>query len=300
MVRFLAKKYASLLGKDDIMALFGLLVKAVGSQSKAANLCGLTRKATYDWNGIADPRGSTKEKVLSALIENLPEETLSHIAERAFQSAREVAMTYVSLLHSLAVQATSKDEFVKTARLFDRAQTRYAGVVVGRQDAEIGKMISDVEEQAHSLEIEWSPSPMPVVHENQLGALIRVLAERIRLQLPSPDLSAISRELHVSPTFVSTFMDVVGPTTPRIPRDFICQKLLRIPQERTTHEYSSPFANLGAALNDFRFLDDEAIRRCVQTPVLPPRIRINCQDAPSTSSYGTELAGSISDEAICP
>jgi hypothetical protein len=201
MVTFLARKYAHLLTKEDIMALFDLLKKKTGSQSEAAKLCGLTRKTTYDWKEIGELKGETKEKVLSVLIDNLPRETLSLIADRASKFARDSVVTYLSVLHSLALQSPSVPEFTENAKLFDEARTAYGGLVAGMYETEMGKMLSDLNAYARSLGADWHPVPVRIFSETHLSELLPIVMAKLRTG--SPDFAGISRELQISPELAS-------------------------------------------------------------------------------------------------
>jgi len=212
MVTYLAKKYAHLLTKEDIVTLFDLLKKKTGSQSGAAKLCDLTRKTTYDWKEIDDLKGETKEKVLSVLIDNLPKETLALIADRASKYARDSIATYLSVVHSLALQSTSSGEFEENTKLFDQARTRYGGLVAGMYENEIGKMVSDLNQHARSLGTDWHPAPVRIFSERHISELLPSLVSQ--LTATSPNFVQISQELQVSTEFASELHKVL----PRAPQ----------------------------------------------------------------------------------
>lgn len=209
-VKFLAEKYVDLLTKEDIMELFKLLVKAVGNnKSKAAALCGLTRKTTYDWKKIVDLKGRTKRNALSAFLDEIPQDTFRRIADRSFRNSENVVASYFSAIHALALQAHDKAEFVRSVERFDDALTRYAGLIVGSRDEEISRIVTDIMKHGTDLNVNWYPKPMPILHEKELGILIPPIAELLRT---GHDLDDIAREMDISPIIVTAILNVIKRT----------------------------------------------------------------------------------------
>ena len=197
---FTAQKYAELLNKDDLIQLFGLLTKVVGTRKEAAEICGISRKTTYDWTNIGDLKGATKEKALDALIEHLPKETFQRLTERSYKLSREVAMMYLSVIRSSLSQEKNADDFKRSLTMLDNALQRYSGLLIGTYDEEIGTLLLDVGRQVELRGVDWHPKPSPIIDEAELEQMIPEIMESIE---SGQNVVTTSRELRAPLSIVA-------------------------------------------------------------------------------------------------
>src|SRR2546426_55645 len=119
-------KYATLLNQRDVIELFRLLGKKLGSHKAAALACGLTRTTPYDWYNVKDLKSDTKVKLLNTLIEKLPEETLAYLTSLSVDNASDILLVYLSAMYESSINTTERESFIKKLTQFDEIRYKYA------------------------------------------------------------------------------------------------------------------------------------------------------------------------------
>jgi len=200
----IAEKYADLLTMEDVVRLFKLLEKKVGNKVDAAKMCGLERKTTYGWDTTKEIRLRTKKKVLTALIENLTEETLDFITERSVDTSADVLRTYLSALYERAMDEREDTlNFLRLASRFEETKQKYAGMIVDRLEVEVGNMSTLFPEKARELGTTFKVSPINVLRFSQLSMLIPNLIKTISSTYPYIPDSEIAKFFNLPPDFIN-------------------------------------------------------------------------------------------------
>ncbi len=205
MSSIIAEKYADLLTMEDVVELFKLLEKKVGNKVEAAKICGLERKTTYGWDTTKEIRLRTKKKVLTALIENLTEETLDFITERSVDTSADVLRTYLSALYERAMDEREDPlNFLRLASRFEETKQKYAGMIVDRLEVEVGNMSTLFPEKATELGTTFKVSPINVLKLSELSILVPSLIKTISSTYPYIPDSEIAKFFNLPSDFILT------------------------------------------------------------------------------------------------
>lgn len=226
----LAEKYAGWLRGSDIVDLFESLEKVHGSISKAARECGLERKTVYDWKrkaGTENLKTATKAKVVAALLEQVPEETLDSMLERLLSQVHELLEVYLSTIYEHAMRETGREEFVRLSERFGDAFTKYAGLVAGRSGVETAAMFRGLTEKAAELAESVTMPPMMVYSSEQLERLLPTILTQARTIRPDDSelIDQMAKRLHVTPSLVGCLASQLQARDgPKISTGLICMK----------------------------------------------------------------------------
>jgi len=210
MSSIIAEKYANLLTLEDVVQLFKLLEKAIGNKAEAAKICGLERKTTYGWEIAKEIRLNTKKKVLAALIENLPEETLDFMTEKSVQASVDILRTYLFAIYEKAVDERNTSNFLRLTSKFEETRHKYASLIVDHLENEVGNMLELIPEKASELGVIFKPSPLNVVRLSEfskllLPSLIKAIS-MLRPYVPEGEIASIFNIPH---EFVQTLSTVL-------------------------------------------------------------------------------------------
>lgn len=130
MNSYITDKYAGMLTEEDVANLFNSLAKAFGeNRSEAARRCGLTGKATYDWEGVAYVKLGTKKKVLEASLKENFLSTVEYLLGRSSNRSLDLLRTILSTLYANALEATSPDEFKAALAKFEAIRVTHRGII---------------------------------------------------------------------------------------------------------------------------------------------------------------------------
>ena len=206
MSEVIVERYASILSPQDVRQLFNRLEENVGSRLEAAKLCGLERKTVYDWEKTGDIKLRTKKKVLTALVENLVDETLEFMTGRSFETSVDILRIYLSALYETAVsEEISKTAFQQLVSKFEEAKKQYPGLIIGHLEPEIENMLRSLSEKAAALEIPFDTSPLDVVRLTSLSAEIPTLIKTISTATPWVPDTDIAKIFNFPKEFVQSF-----------------------------------------------------------------------------------------------
>lgn len=205
MSSIIAEKYADLLTMEDVVELFKLLEKKVGNKVEAAKICGLERRTTYGWDTTSEIRLRTKKKVLTALIENLTEETLDFITERSVDTSADILRTYLSALYEKAMDEREDPiNFLRLASRFEETKRKYSGVIVDRLEIEVGNMETLFPEKASELGTTFKVLPTNVLKFSELSMFIPSLIKTISSTSPYIPDREVAKFFNLPSDFIHT------------------------------------------------------------------------------------------------
>jgi hypothetical protein len=207
----IAREYADLLRGSDIVELFNSLEKVYGNTSRAAKACGLERKTVYDWKrkaGAEDLRVSTKRKVVSALLEQAPNETLESMLERLLAQVRELLHVYLSTVYEQAVVEKDPNEFDRLVTRFGQSVSRFAGLVAGRNEIETSTMMRGLSVRAQELGRQFEVPPLTVYGSEQLERLLPLAFKEARtIHAEDPiQIDRTARKLRLTPGIIHSLV----------------------------------------------------------------------------------------------
>lgn len=143
MNTYVTDKYAGMLTEEDVGNLFNLLVVKLGNnRSEAARRCGLTGKATYDWEKAAYVKLGTKKKVLNTALTETFLETIEYLLDRSADRSLDLLRTILSSLYANAIEAESRDNFEAALMGFEAVQMKYQGMIKDGIRNEVAEMLS--------------------------------------------------------------------------------------------------------------------------------------------------------------
>lgn len=149
MTIYIADKYAGMLTEEDVANLFNLLVaKLDNNRSKAARRCGLTGKATYDWEEAAYVKLGTKKKVLNTALGETFLETIEYLLGRSATRSLDLLRTILSTLYANAIEALSAEDFETALNKFEAIRIRYQGMIKDGIQDEVTDMSSLLRKKA--------------------------------------------------------------------------------------------------------------------------------------------------------
>jgi hypothetical protein len=204
MSSLIAEKYANLLTLENVVWLFELLEKVTGNKADAAKICGLERKTTYDWEVTKEIRLNTKKKVLAALIENLPEETLDFMTEKSIQASVDILRTYLFALYEKAMAERNLTDFLRLASKFEEKRDKYAGLIADYLEVEVGNMLELFPEKASELGVTFQPSPLRTVRLSEFSKYLPHVIRTISMLDPDTPKVEIAKIFSLPLEFVET------------------------------------------------------------------------------------------------
>lgn len=148
MSSYIGEKYAAILTEEDVGNLFNALVKKLGNRSEAARQCGLTGKATYDWEETKYVKLQTKRKVLEACLKNDFPETIEYLLSRSSERTVDVLRTVLSTIYADAVEADSREELEVILDKFEALKIRHRGLIRDTIEDEVSDMENRLCEKA--------------------------------------------------------------------------------------------------------------------------------------------------------
>jgi hypothetical protein len=154
----MADKYAGMLTEDDVENLFSLLAKELGgNRSEAARQCGLTLKATYDWEGTAYVKLGTKRKVLEASLRMNFIAASEYLLERSSDRNFDLLRTVLGTFYANALEATSQGSFGDNLERFETMRIRHRGLIRDGIQNEVTDMAISLRAKAEELGLPPKP-----------------------------------------------------------------------------------------------------------------------------------------------
>lgn len=218
----LASKYADLLQGSDIVELFDTLGKLHGSISKAARACGLERKTIYDWKrkaGSEELKPGTKRKVVTALLEQVPEKTLAFMLERVASQAQELFDIYISTVYENTISETEPEEFSLKAEELRHLTEKFGALIAGRRESEISGMLRQISQKAKQLGQVFALPIVQVFSSDHLERLLpTALSEARRLETgDTGQIRKVAEKLGMPQGVIGALMERPEVLTPNRP-----------------------------------------------------------------------------------
>lgn len=155
MPSYISDRYAGILTKEDIGQLFNKLTESLeGNRSEAARQCGLTGKATYDWEKAAYLKLGTKRKVLEACLRTDFLNTIEYLLSRSSERTIDVLRTILSTVYAEAVETVPKERFIYLINRFETLRIQYRGLIKDRIIDEVTDMLLMLRQKALELVVQ--------------------------------------------------------------------------------------------------------------------------------------------------
>ena len=214
MEKTLASEYAHLLNRGDVVRLFSRLEKET-NRSKAARICGLGRRTTYDWDGIGEPLYRTKYKVLEALLARKYEQTLVYLLERSNKNSKNIIHYLLKNIYELAMEETiQRSVFEETVQKFDQIVVKYSEIIKGAAAEEMEEMRMNLCQRAIDFQIEMEPLPLSTMSSEDVMSTITMLAPRVDM-LSHTSLNRLSKDFWLPKEILSTALEIKIQLTPK-------------------------------------------------------------------------------------
>jgi len=192
---YIAEKYAGILTEEDVGNLFDSLVKKLANnRSEAARRCGLTGKATYDWERTAYVKLATKKKVLEASLEEDFIETVEYLLGRSSDRSVDLLRAALSMLHADAIEADSRAGFEPVFQKFERIRARYQGFIKDNIRDEVEDMTHALRNRALELGVATAEKSVDELSPRELIDGLQILGH-IYLESPQEAQTFAERNL---------------------------------------------------------------------------------------------------------
>jgi len=155
----LLEKYAGYIDTEGIRTLFGKLQKCLGdNRTAAAEECGITTKAVYDWEKQKEGiKLSTKIKILEKTIDELPVETFHYLTQNLYDLSSETLMSCLTTLYEQSFDVKDEKEYLTYVNEFENVSRKFAGLIYKNRDLEVNHMFSKLSTHAKSQNYHWKP-----------------------------------------------------------------------------------------------------------------------------------------------
>jgi hypothetical protein len=173
---YITDKYAGMLTEDDVANLFNLLVAELGgNRSEAARQCGVTGKATYDWEGAAYVKLGTKEKVLEASLKTNFLATIEYLLNQSTDRNLDLLRTILGTFYANTLESTSQDDFKSGVEKFEAIRTRHRGLIRDGIYNEVTDMETSLRDKAEELGLTLQPRAINELSAEELINAIQLV-----------------------------------------------------------------------------------------------------------------------------
>lgn len=172
LVSYITEKYAGILTKEDVLQLFAKMTeKLQGNRSEAIRQCGLTGKATYDWEKAKYVKLGTKQKVLEASLRIGFLTTTEYLLSRSSDRTMDILRTFLSKIYMEAIETESKDQFKILLEKYDVSKKKHCGLIKDQIEDEVADMSWLMRQKASELDL---PVPEKTIEEISLKEWLEV------------------------------------------------------------------------------------------------------------------------------
>jgi len=172
----LARKYADLIGKEDLNYVISVLP---GGISEISRKCKLTRRTVYRLQQEENIKQETKIKLLDACLQTSPSETLRYLVRRSKDKTASITLTFLSSIYESAVSARSSEEFKTCLDNFIEARREHFGLISDEIEDEVSSMLRFLDEKASELAVELPVETFETTRCSQLVEAIPILIRDI-------------------------------------------------------------------------------------------------------------------------
>lgn len=176
MSNYITDKYAGMLTEEDVALIFNLLVKELGdNRSEAARRCGLTGKATYDWDGAAYVKLGTKKKVLEASLKGNFLGTVEYLLGRNTDSSQDLLRTILATLYSNALESGSAEDVRSNYTKFEKIRMSHLGMIRDGIQVEVTDMAIILRDKAAELGVAVEPKSISEFSAEEMLHAIQII-----------------------------------------------------------------------------------------------------------------------------
>lgn len=144
----IAKRYAELLTKRDVITLFKRLCGILGSKKAACEATGIERKTTYNWKDVKDITIENKVKVLSKSLEVEPVETLEFLSEKSLNRTGKLLYLTLSTIYDKIMFSKDKNEVNDLSNKFFKVMNKFDKPVTKLIEQEISDMVVEISKKS--------------------------------------------------------------------------------------------------------------------------------------------------------
>lgn len=205
MPTYIAERYAGILTKEDVDQLFNSLTsKLHGNRSEAARQCGLTGKATYDWEKARYVKLTTKRKVLETCLRIDFLGTVGYLLKRSSERTVDVLRTILSSIYNEAIETNSKEQIILLLDKFNTLRTQYRGLINDRIMDEVADMLWMLRQKAQELEVPVPPKSIEDISAKELLEVLPLIGD---MYLKNPQgAPAIAKTLNLPPQSIEMLL----------------------------------------------------------------------------------------------
>ena len=198
---YIADRYAGILTREDVGQLFNLLIEKLhGNRSEATRQCGLTGKATYDWEKASYVKLTTKRKVLETCLRIDFLGSVEYLLKRSSERTIDVLRTILSTIHVEAIETNSKEQFITLIGKFNTLRIQYRGLINDKIMDEVADMLWMLRLKARELELPEPPKSIEDVSAKELLEVIPLMGD---MYLDNPQgAPAVAKTLDLPPESV--------------------------------------------------------------------------------------------------
>jgi len=205
MPTYIAERYAGILTKEDVGQLFKALTsKLHGNRSEAARQCGVTGKATYDWEKARYVKLTTKRKVLETCLRLDFLGTVEYLLKRSSDRTVDVLRTILSSIYNESIETNSKEQIILLLDKFNALRTQYRGLINDRIIDEVADMLWMLGQKAQELEVPVLPKSIEDISAKELLEVLPLIGD-MYLQNPQ-GFPAIAKTLNLPPQSVEMLL----------------------------------------------------------------------------------------------
>lgn len=173
---YIVEKCAGILAEEGVRELFEALTnKLEGNRSEAARRCGLTGKATYDWERARYVKLVTKRKVLKASLDTDFLGTVEYLLNRSSERTGDLLRTILSTIYADALEADSKGKFIASFDKFEVLKMKYRGFIRDQNEEEVSGMALFLESKAVDFGIPLQEKSIEDVSSQELLGKIELI-----------------------------------------------------------------------------------------------------------------------------
>lgn len=176
MSSYIVEKCAGILAEQDVKELFDILTeKLEGNRSEAARRCGLTGKATYDWERARYVKLATKRKVLKTSLDTDFLGTIEYLLNRSSERTGDLLRTILSTIYADALEADSMGKFIASFDKFEVLRMKYRGFIRDQNEDEVSSMTLFLESRVADFGIPLQEKSIEDVSSQELLGKIELI-----------------------------------------------------------------------------------------------------------------------------
>jgi hypothetical protein len=204
---YLSQKYAGIITEDDTNRIFALLKACLrNNRSEAARRCGVTDKATYDWEKASYIKLANKRKVLHASLECNYRETLEYLVNRTKEDSADLLKSLLATLYANALESENTQTFSKEYDLFLRIMLTNIGLVKDSLAEEVFDMSDSLRQKAHQFNVEILPKSLKEYSASEIIDFMKIMAQ-IYIENPVQAEDIAKQELELPPNAVKPIIE---------------------------------------------------------------------------------------------